>query len=87
MVKPQYCPGEFISNLFLVLKKTDDLGLVINLKPFMNTFVVKKHFKMETMSVAREFINSNDYIAFVDLSDDYFSIPIHESYRILLRFI
>ena len=42
---------------------------------------------METMSVAREFINSNDCIAFVDLSDAYFSIPIHESNRILLRFI
>ena len=87
IVKAQHCQGEFISNLFLVLKKTDDLGPVINLKPFMNKFVVKRHFKMETISVAREFINSNDYLASVDLSDAYFSIPIHESYRKFLRFI
>ena len=66
-VKAQHCPGEFISNLFLVPKKTGDLRPVINLKPW-NKFVVKRHFKMETISVARELMNSNDYLACVDLS-------------------
>ena len=44
---------------------------------------------METISVAREFINSNDYLVSVDLShaSAFFSIPVHESYRIFLRFI
>ena len=42
---------------------------------------------METISVARELINSNDYLASVDLSDAYFSILIHDSYRKFLRFI
>ena len=42
---------------------------------------------METISVAREFINSNDYLVSVDLSHAFVSIPIHESYRIFLRFI
>ena len=42
---------------------------------------------METISVAREFINSNDYLVSVDLSHAFFGIPIHESYRIFLRFI
>ena len=42
---------------------------------------------METINVALELINSNDYLASVDLSDAYFSIPIHESYRKFLRFI
>ena len=77
IVKAQNWPGEFISNLFLVPKKTCDL----------NKFVAKRHFKMETISVARELINSNDYLASVDLSNAYFSIPIHESYRKFLRFI
>ena len=36
---------------------------------------------METISVARELINSNHYLASVNLSHAYFSIPIHESYR------
>ena len=87
IVKAQHCPGEFISNLFLVLNKRDDLEPVINLKPFLNKFVVKRHFKMETISVAREFINSNDYLISVDLSGAFFSITIQESYRIFLRFI
>ena len=86
IVKAQHCPGEFISNLFLVPKKTGDLRPVINLKP-LNKFVVKRHFKMETISVARELINSNDYLGSVDLSDAYFCIPIHKSYRKFLRFI
>ena len=42
---------------------------------------------METISVAREFINNNDYLVSVDLSHAFFSIPIHELYRIFLRFI
>ena len=42
---------------------------------------------METISVAREFINSNDYLVSADFSHAFFSIPIHESYGIFLRFI
>ena len=53
----------------------------------MNKFVVKGYFKMETIGVAREFINSNDYLVSTDLSHAFFSIPAHESYRIFLRFI
>ena len=87
IVKAQHCPGESISNLFLVLKKNVDLGPVINLKPFMNKFVVLRHFERGTISVAREFINSKVYLAYVELSDAYFSIPIHESYRKFPRFI
>ena len=87
LVKAQHCPGVFISNLFLVLKKTGDLGPVINLKPFMYKFIVKRHFKIETISVARELINRNDYLASADLPDAYFKISIHESYREFPRFI
>ena len=86
IVKAQHCLGEFISNLILVPKRTGDLGPVINLNP-LNKFVIKRHFKMETISVAREFITNNDYLPSVDLSDAYFSIQIHESYRKFLRFI
>ena len=86
IVKAQRCQGEFISNLFLVPKKTGDSRPVINLKP-LNNFAVKRHFKTETINVARELIYSNDYLASLDLSDAYFSIPIHESYRKFLQFI
>ena len=42
---------------------------------------------METISVARESINSNHYLASVNLSHTYFSTPIHEWYGRFLRFI
>ena len=44
---------------------------------------------METIAIshARELINSIHYLASVNLSHAYFRIPIHESYRIFLRFI
>ena len=39
IVKAQHCPGEFISDLFLVPNKTGDLRPVINLKPLSKFFV------------------------------------------------
>ena len=42
---------------------------------------------METISVAREFINSNDYLVCRFITHAFFSIPVNESYRIFLRFI
>ena len=43
-----HCKNEFISNIFLVPKKTGDFRPVINLKP-LNHFVDKIHFKMENI--------------------------------------
>ena len=48
------CPYEFISNIFLVPKKTGDLRPVINLKP-LNQFVQRIHFKMENIPDGYEF--------------------------------
>ena len=42
---------------------------------------------METISVARELIKSNHYLASVNLSHAYFSIPIHEWYRRIVGYI
>ena len=49
--KVSSCPYEFISNIFLVPKKTGVLRPVINLKP-LNQFVQRIHFKMETIQMA-----------------------------------
>ena len=44
----QHSKDEFLSNIFLVPKKTGDLRPVINLKP-LNEFVHDIHFKMENI--------------------------------------
>ena len=78
--------GEFLSNIFLVPKKTGDMRPVINLKP-LNRHVCKKKFKMETIGFAVQLINAGDYMASIDLKDAYFGIPIHVNDRKYFRFM
>ena len=54
--KVSSCPYEFISNIFLVPKKTGDLRPVINLKP-LNQFVQRIHFKTENIQMAMNFVS------------------------------
>ena len=56
-----YCSNEFLSNIFLVTKKTGDMRPVINLKP-LNVFVQKIHFKMENINTALHTITPGDYL-------------------------
>ena len=72
------CSNEFLSNIFLVPKKTGDMRPVINLKP-LNVFVQKIHFKMENINTALHAITPGDYLVSIDLKDAYFSIPIFKS--------
>lgn len=77
---------EFISNIFLVPKKTGDMRPVINLKQ-LNQFAQKIHFKMENIQMALNFISQGDCMISIDLKDAYFSVPIFHPDRKYLRFI
>ena len=79
------CSNEFLSNIFLVPKKTGDMRPVINLKP-LNVFVQKIHFKIENINTALDSIAPGDYLVSIDLKDAYFSIPIFKPHRKFLRF-
>ena len=82
----QHSAGEFLSNIFLVPKKTGDLRPVINLKP-LNQFVHEIHFKMENIESVKQLLRPGDFMATVDLKDAYFSIPIDTRDRKYLRFL
>ena len=84
--KVSSCPYEFISNIFLVPKKTGDLPPKINLKP-LNQFVQRIHFKMENIQMAMNFVSPGDYMVSLDLKDAYFSVPIFQPHCKYLRFI
>lgn len=86
ITKVAHSKEEFISNIFLVPKKTGDLRPVINLKP-LNQFVQKIHFKMENIHMALNFISQGDCMISIDLKDAYFSVPIFYPDRKYLRFI
>ena len=67
--KVNHCPGELLSNMFLVPKKTGDLRPVVNLKP-LNEFVAISKWKVQDL------VKAGDYLPTIDLKDTYFSIPI-----------
>lgn len=77
--------GQFVSNLFLVPKKDGSLRPVINLKK-LNLFIQYQHFKQETISVALDLINRDDFLTSIDLTDAYFSITINDNFKKYLRF-
>ena len=77
-------PG-FYSRLFLVEKASGGWRPVIDLS-HLNEFVQLTPFKMETVASVLLSVREGDFLAFLDLKDTYFQIPIHPSSRKLLRF-
>ena len=77
--------GEFISNIFSRPKKDGGLRVILNLKNF-NEFVVKSHFKMNTLQTAIDLITPNAYMASVDFKSAYYSIAVKPQHRKYLRF-
>ena len=75
----------FYSSFFLVPKKNGELRPVMNLKP-LNSFIVKKHFKMDTLAKVINLLKKEDYAISLDLKDAYLNIPVHKSHRKYLRF-
>lgn len=75
----------FYSTLFLVPKKNGEMRPVINLRP-LNRYLVKKHFKMDTMTKVLKLVEKGDWSITLDLSDAYFHIKIYKPHRMFLRF-
>jgi len=85
IVECEDCPGQFISSYFLIPKPDGSNRLIINLKK-LNKFIIQNHFKMEDICSALALLSQNDYMAFIDLKDAYFLIPVHSEFRKFLRF-
>lgn len=80
-----HCFGEYLSNIFLVPKKTGDKRPVINLRN-LNKSVSYYHFKMETIETVKSLIQCGDFLTSLDLTDAYFAVPIHSDFKKFLRF-
>jgi hypothetical protein len=78
-------PGEFISSIFLRLKKDGSYRMILNLK-FFNEFVKYRHFKMDTLDTAVKMMKPNCYMASIDLTDAYYMVPVHEADQKFLKF-
>jgi hypothetical protein len=82
--------GEWISNVFLVPKKSKDgkpaFRMILDLKEFNHEYVEHVKFKMETLKTVTKLILPGCWFYSLDLADAYYSIPIHKDLRKYLRF-
>ena len=63
--RASFNPGQFVSNLFIIPKKSDDLRPVINLKP-LNEFVQYHHFKMEGLNTLLDLLSGSEFFITID---------------------
>lgn len=77
---------EFISPVFLREKKNGSFRLILNLKEF-NKFVAPYHFKMDNIETCICLMKQNCFMASIDLSDAYFSVPIHTDHQKYFKFL
>ena len=60
---------------FLERKKGNKHHLILNLKEF-NKNVIYGHFKMDNLKAALNMMRQNCFMASIDLSDAYYSVPV-----------
>jgi hypothetical protein len=72
---------QFISNVFLRQKKEKGkFRMIFNLTK-LNEFVEYRHFKMETLETALKMVTKNAFMASLDFTDAYYTLPIHDAHR------
>ena len=75
-----HCKDQFVSHLFLVLKKDGGQRPAINLTYF-SRFIPYKHFKMEGFHLLKEILEQCDYLGKLDLKEAYVCIPLNKQSR------
>lgn len=79
--------GEFLSPIFLRLKKNGvDYRMILNLKE-LNKFVVYKHFKMESLNSVLALMTPGCFMASADIKDAYYTVPVALEHQKYLRFM
>ena len=79
-------PSEYISNVFLVEKKTKNKKrMILNLRK-LNLNVTKQHFKMETLMQTLTLVTHGCFFLSFDFSDAYYSCAVFGPHRRYLRF-
>jgi hypothetical protein len=81
------CPPDFIgviSPMFVVIQKKKKRPVWDG--QFVNSFMKKEHFKMESLNTVKETILREDWMTVLDIKDAYFHIPLSLQAMKLLQF-
>jgi hypothetical protein len=78
-------PNQFTSTLF-IMKQNKKNRPIFNLKN-LNRYVETQKFKMEGLDSVRKLLQRNDFMMKLDLTDAYFTVPIHDNHKKYLRLI
>lgn len=81
----QPSPDQFLSSIFVILKKDTGHCPVINLKT-LNRSLAYKHFEMEGLFLLKEVLEKGDYMCEIYLKDAYFSVSLHLESQKFVRF-
>lgn len=82
IVETSHEPGEFISPVFIRLRKDGSHKMILNLKN-LNKHVQYNHLKMDTLQSVISLMMPYCFMASVDLKDAHYSVPIgvaHQKY-------
>ena len=70
----------FISPIFVRLKKSGKLRIILDLKK-LNEHVPYKHFKMEMFEQTIKLVQPNMWMCSIDIKDAYYTVPIHPDHQ------
>ena len=86
IVESTHSQGEFVSSIFLRLKKNGvDYRMILNLKE-LNKFILYRHFKMDSLKTVTDLMTQGCYMASVDIKDAYYTVAIATEHQKFLKF-
>ena len=81
IVKSTHSQGEFVSSIFLRLKKNGvDYWMILNLRE-LNKFIVYRPFKMDSPNIVTDLMTQGCFMASVDIKDAYYTVPIDTEHQ------
>ena len=80
--------GDFINNVFLVQKNTEEIKYrcILNMKTLNKEYIELTHFKMDTLNTCLQLMSKDCFMASIDISNAYHHIPIHPDFYKYLKF-
>ena len=77
-------PRSFVSHMFLRPKADGSYRPILNLSG-LNEFTIYRHFKMDHLSSVMRMVPKDSYMASIDITSAYFSLPVKNRDRDLLQ--